>query len=349
MGRAGWREGRKRRFAGFALLAFALSCDAGSFPARTTDAGTKGNPDALDASNTTPTKDASGSPPLRVVVISDMNGSYGSTAYEATVHGAIAHIQSLKPDLVLSTGDMVAGQKSGLNYASMWSAFHAAVSDPLTQAGIPFAVTPGNHDASGYAPFAAERNTFVSEWTPRKPNVTFVDDANYPLRYAFTMGEVLFVSLDDTTVGPLATEQMTWLEGVLTANEGYPAKVVFGHLPLYPFATENADEVIGDTALETLLNAHHVTALVTGHHHAYYPGKRSALRMVGLACLGTGARRLLGTDTPSKHSYVSFEIDGTGIRTLEAYAEPNFDVPVLRETLPTSVGTGGRVILRDDM
>jgi len=47
--------------------------------------------------------------PLRVAVISDMNGSYGSTEYESTVDGAVRRIVALKPNLVISTGDMVAG------------------------------------------------------------------------------------------------------------------------------------------------------------------------------------------------------------------------------------------------
>ncbi|MBL9057575.1 MAG: hypothetical protein JNJ84_15015, partial [Rhodobacteraceae bacterium] len=49
--------------------------------------------------------------PLRIAVISDLNGSYGSTDYGQPVSGAVARIIALKPDLVISTGDMVAGQR----------------------------------------------------------------------------------------------------------------------------------------------------------------------------------------------------------------------------------------------
>ena len=48
---------------------------------------------------------------LRVVVISDLNGSYGSTSYSKRIPVAIQRIIALKPDLVISTGDMVAGQR----------------------------------------------------------------------------------------------------------------------------------------------------------------------------------------------------------------------------------------------
>ena len=106
--------------------------------------------------------------PLRIAVISDLNGDYGSTEYRWPVANAVTRIIDLGPDLVLTTGDMVAGEKTGLDYAAMWSAFHAAVTDRLEDAGLPFAVTPGNHDASGYAAFAGERALFASEWNARR-------------------------------------------------------------------------------------------------------------------------------------------------------------------------------------
>ena len=84
---------------------------------------------------------------LRVAVISDLNGAYGSLEYPAAVDRAVARIVALKPDLVISTGDMVAGQRrphlARGEVERMWAAFHARVSDPLAAAGIPLAVTPG--------------------------------------------------------------------------------------------------------------------------------------------------------------------------------------------------------------
>ena len=48
---------------------------------------------------------------LRVAVISDLNGSYGSTVYHPAIKQDIARLVELKPDLIISTGDMVAGQR----------------------------------------------------------------------------------------------------------------------------------------------------------------------------------------------------------------------------------------------
>ena len=49
---------------------------------------------------------------LHVIVIADLNSSYGSTDYRADVHRAVDEIIARRPDVVLTTGDMVAGQRS---------------------------------------------------------------------------------------------------------------------------------------------------------------------------------------------------------------------------------------------
>lgn len=297
----------------------------------------------------TPRVESQGPPrPLRVAVVSDLNGSYGSCEYGDAVHAAVDRLLAVHPDIVLSTGDMVAGQRRGLDYEGMWEGFHGAVSDELEEAGVPFAVTPGNHDASGYPAFASERARFVNEWSSRRPDVEMVDDAHYPLRYAFRRGPALFVSLDATTVGPLSTDVMAWLDRVL-ANHDAPVKVVFGHVPLYPFTHGREREAIGDHALEDLLVRRGVDLFLSGHHHAYYPGRRGALRLVSTACLGGGPRPLIGTDRPSERSLILMEIDETGVRSLDAFAGAALDRRVARRELPRSVGEGERRILRDDV
>ncbi len=286
---------------------------------------------------------------LRVAVVSDMNGSYGSHAYGEAVHGAVQRIVALSPDLVLSTGDMVAGQRAGLDYPGMWSSFHAAVSDRLAAAGIPFAVSPGNHDASAYPPFAHERAIYVEEWMARRPELTFQDASHYPLRYSFVMGRVLFVALDATTVGPLDGEQMEWLDRQLELGADHPVKIVFGHVPLYPLAEGRRTEFIGDPTLEELLVRHEVSLFVSGHHHAYYPGRRGPLRLVAMACLGAGARPLIGSTEDSARSLLLFEIEGDRVRALDALSGPAFDAPIERDALPAEVGLPGMRMQRDDL
>jgi len=286
--------------------------------------------------------------PLRVAVISDLNGRWGDTEYGPPVHEAVERVVALRPDLVLSTGDMVAGQRRGLDYAAMWAAFHAAVTEPLDAAAIPFAPAPGNHDASGYPRFEAERAAYADAWAERRPGVTVIDGTQFPFRYTFRVGPALFVALDATTVGPLAEAQMRWLDAALAGSDA-PVKVVFGHVPLYPFTVGREAEHIGDAALEALLRRHDVDLFLSGHHHAYYPGRRGPLRLVSMACLGGGPRPLIGTRRRSERAIVTLEITRDGVRALDAWTGDAFDEPVAREGLPEAVGSDALRVLRDDL
>lgn len=288
---------------------------------------------------------------LRVAVISDLNGSYGSMTYRKAVHGAVGWLtREARPDLVLSTGDMVAGMKPDLDYEGMWLAFHRAVTLPLTRAGIPLAPTPGNHDAVARAGHEEERRVYRRQWRMWRPDVRFVDDAHYPRRYAFIEGGVLFVSLDATTTGALPRRQLDWLDDVLARHRDVPVKIVYGHLPIYPFARRRGREILGDQALEATLLRHGVSAYLSGHHHAYYPGKRGGLRMVSMSCLGGGPRVLDGAREPSPRSVAVLEIDPRrGILSVEAFSGEDFSRRILREELPPQVGRGEQVIVRDDL
>ena len=123
------------------------------------------------------------SDPIDIIVISDLNDSYGSTTYSTETHKTTAYILKKRPELVLVTGDMVAGQKKELPYVEMWEGFHQAVTLPLEKNQIPIAVSPGNHDASGYTVYQEERDIFVEQWQEHKPDLTYIDDANFPLYY----------------------------------------------------------------------------------------------------------------------------------------------------------------------
>jgi 3',5'-cyclic AMP phosphodiesterase CpdA len=287
---------------------------------------------------------------LRVAVISDLNDSYGSVTYSSAVHAAMSALLALEPDLVLSTGDMVAGQMAGLDYEGMWSGFDEAVTNVLDAAALPLAVTPGNHDASGYGGFEQEREIFVQHWQKRKPALAYIEDSSYPLRYSFSAGPALFVSLDDSTVGPLAAEQMQWLDAQLSAGQHFPTRIVFGHVPLLPFSVGRETEIIGDPELESLLERHGVTLFVSGHHHAYYPGRRGKIRYVSTACLGAGPRPLIGTDSAAPLSFLLFELDSSGrIANLDALGGQAFDSPVPRASLPVAIDSGAWRVTRDDL
>ena len=291
---------------------------------------------------------------LRVAVISDLNGAYGSTSYEPGIAPAIARLVELHPDLVISTGDMVAGQRlhpplERPAVLSMWAAFHAQVTDPVAAAGIPFAATPGNHDGSAYAGFALERAIYREQWQARTQGLRFVDRGDFPFHYAFAMGDVLFVSLDATRVGALDPAQRAWLEALLEREGGnYRHRVVFGHLPVYPFAQGRETEVTADHDLERLLQRYGVELYLSGHHHAFYPGYHDGIRHVGQACLGAGPRKLIGDAARSERAVTWLEFDEEETR-ISALVAPQLERRIDFTTLPTSIRSRYGTLVRDDL
>jgi hypothetical protein len=292
---------------------------------------------------------------LRVAVISDLNGSYGNTHYEPTVDAAVRRIIEMRPGLVISTGDMVAGQRLHPPLAqpaidAMWASFHTVVSDRLQAEGIALAVTPGNHDASEYETFALERRIYRDQWLARRPDVRFIDDARYPFQYAFAVGQTLFVSLDVTRVGEIGADQRRWLDELLSREAGrFRHRVVFSHLPVYPFTNGRETEVSADHALEGILRRHGVELYLSGHHHAFYPGYREGIRFVSQACLGAGPRPLIGQTARSRRAITMLEIPDEGPIEVRGLAAPEFQREIDRSTLPASIVSRYGTLVRDDL
>lgn len=290
---------------------------------------------------------------LRIAVISDMNGAYGSTGYRPTVNRAIARILEIRPDLVVSTGDMVAGQRrphlSRSEVERMWSAFHAEVSEPLAAAGIPLVVTPGNHDASAYPGFAQERDIFEQQWSKRPPSVSFLDKTGYPFRYAFAANDVLFVSLDVTRIGPLSAEAMDWLRDLLEAHgAAFKHRVVFSHLPLWPVAHGRETEHIGDPEMQATLEDLGIDLYLSGHHHAFYPGAKGGVTFVAQACLGAGPRRLLGAASRAPRGFALVEFSDDTLH-ITALTGEDMATPLDWRTLPPRISSPVSDLVRADL
>ena len=227
---------------------------------------------------------------VRLAIIADINGSYGTDQYDSDVIRSIDMIIEDRPDIVINAGDMVAGQKPKLNYRKMWAGFHTTVTERLLEAGIPMAQVPGNHDASAYPAFAVERETYIDEWNTHKPDLDYVDDSHYPLYYAFRVNGILFIGLDATTLDPLDDEQYAWLEHQLKSNPTpYPA-VIIQHVPLYPITTIKPKEILRDARLHPLYAQYGVQLIIAGHQQAYFPARLDGVTYIHSGALGGGPR-----------------------------------------------------------
>ena len=289
---------------------------------------------------------------LRIAVLSDLNGEYGSKVYGSDVREAVRSLVTrVRPDVVLITGDMVAGQRPNLKYAQMWESFHAAVTTPLTQAGIPVAPVPGNHDACGYPAYAAERAEYARQWSApaRVPATEFVDRTGYPFRYSFTLKGVFFLALDATQAGRLGGDQSAWVDAQL-AHASEKVKIGYGHLPLHPVARGRLRDVMDDFDLETTFARRGLTAYLSGHHHAYYPGTAGGFLQVAIPCLGAGPRPLLGSASrTSPKALVVIDIEEDRVARVDALEAPDYARATERGRLPERIVEGRHRLVRDDL
>jgi hypothetical protein len=235
-----------------------------------------------------------------IAFIADLNGRYGSTSYDPRVSAAIAAIVDLRPDMVLSAGDMVAGQKQPRldsdRLDRMWQAFNHTVADPLLKAGIPFAVTAGNHDGSAFPEFALERERFEAQWRSRAPELDILPGSEWPRRYAARMGTLLVVTFDGTRPGKLPGEERLFVERMLGRHgHSATATIVFSHLPMWPLTKGREHEVIDDPELLSLLHRNGVDVYASGHHHAFFAGiDEAGMVHLGVGALGGNARAFSG-------------------------------------------------------
>ena len=299
---------------------------------------------------------------VRIVVLSDFNGSYGSLSYPSQVTQILDRVaKTWRPDLFLSAGDVIGGQNTSLppeRFAQMWRVFDAEIATPLRRANIPYAFGVGNHDGSslhtgGKFVFQRERDAARSYW--RQPlyenNLPYQSRDDFPFNYSFTFGEI-FIAVWDASSAQITNEQKAWLAGELESPAAQSAKlrVLLGHLPLYGVSEEKnrLGEVLenGD-ALRKWLGQRGLDLYVSGHHAAYYPAKVEEVTLLHSG--GIGARRLVGSDAEPRSSVSVLDID---LEDLPRFRLTTFEVgtlePIPLQSLPERLeGLNGTLIRID--
>ncbi|WP_207433030.1 phosphodiester glycosidase family protein [Sabulibacter ruber] len=301
---------------------------------------------------------------FRLAVISDLNSGFGSVTYEWQVDSIMQRIPRLwQPDMVVAGGDMIAGQSASLNatqVANMWNGFDNKVAKPLREAGIPFAFTMGNHDAAAGMP--VDRQEALNYW--RKPgnfpNWHPVDTTNYPFYFSYKPtadSDIFFVSWEASSAN-ISNEQLAWVRAQFSSPAAKAAKFRFlvGHLPLYGVAQEynSAGNILNNAAaLQAMMEELDVHTYISGHHHAYYPGKHGGVEFMNAGAAGSGPRKYLGYDAVAPNTVTLMDVfleQDTIIYTTFEIKHPDADaMPVFNEkSLPeVIVGANGHLIRRD--
>ena len=300
---------------------------------------------------------------FRIVVISDLNSQYGATDYEPEIDEAIALIPRWHPDLVLCGGDVIAGQKATLTKSqikAMWAAFDLHLAQPLRKYEVPYGFTIGNHDGSGALKngslvFERERDLAKAYWLQQQDRLglNFVDRANFPFYYTFEQDDIFFLVWDASTQH-LSQQQLNWVERSLqspTAQRA-TAKIVIGHLPLYPIAeakNKPGEYLANGRQLRSLLSQNQVLMYISGHHHAYYPGKVTELELLHAGALGQGARELINSNLSLGQTVTVIDLElATPQITYTTYSAEAWNTISL-EDLPASIPSIDGDILRHDL
>ncbi len=302
---------------------------------------------------------------VRLAVISDLNSAYGSTDYEEEVKKSLTLLPFWRPDMVICSGDMVAGQSPTLSEAqirAMWAGFDRHIAAPLRDANLPYGFTLGNHDASSALGikknflFQQERDLAAEYWNDpaHDPGIEFVDRHEFPFYYTFKHKDIFFMAWDGSS-SHIPPEKLAWVEKTLASPDAQGAKmrILLGHLPLYAVAVgRNEPGEVMDNAdqLKTLLERYNVHTYISGHHHAYYPAHRGKLQLLHTGILGTGPRPLIDSSLPP---WKTLTIVDVNFQDPDLTTYTTYDVKTLNlveyAQLPRFIAGHNGILLRRDV
>lgn len=179
--------------------------------------------------------------------------AYRQVDTSACFEAALAHVQSqtVRPDLVLFTGDLVdAGRVEE----------YARLRQHLASLQLPYFLMPGNHDARD-----ALRATF--------PDHAYLGAGDAPICYTIEQFAVRIIALDSlvpgASGGAIGLEQLSWLADRLAEQPARPTVIAVHHPP---FATGighmDAIGLADSAAFADIVGRHRqVERVLSGHIH----------------------------------------------------------------------------------
>ncbi|MDU0113216.1 metallophosphoesterase [Psychrosphaera aquimarina] len=248
------------------------------------------------------------------LILNDINGAYGSVGYPETLRRSLKEIiQNWDISLVVSPGDVVAGQKSSLDNSqvrAMWQGFYQQILLPFEHANIPFALSLGNHDGSKSSrpsvingsqsskvinyTYQLERSETEAFWLSHSPELNFINQEKFPYFYHFEFAGGRFVMLD-LSGHQILEEEWLLIESMLQHDTTNGPLFVVGHLPLSGVAVSRnkfGEVIQASDKLMALFNKYNVDVYISGHQHAFYPAKYQELFLLNAG--GMPARQFVG-------------------------------------------------------
>lgn len=228
--------------------------------------------------------------PIRFAIIGDRTGNAQPGIYEQVV----SEIEALKPDFVLTVGDMIQGySEDSLQIKKEWDEYITIIS----ALSMPIYYTPGNHDITTDAMLS-----FYERYIG-KPY------------YSFDYQGIHFISLDVSRwekSSDIPVAQIQWLINDLNKNKKASYTVVFYHKPFW------YDEVLESKpdTLHSLFRNFGVDAVFNGHFHNYFSDKIDNILYTALGSSGGSADAGL-TGIQYHYTWVTINKDGITITPIK--------------------------------
>ncbi|MBU0461512.1 MAG: metallophosphoesterase, partial [Nanoarchaeota archaeon] len=243
----------------------------------------------------------------------------------------------LKPDLIISGGDMVSGVDgiTAEEIAEHWGNFDELIR-PIRDAGIPFLPSAGNHDKAigGEVVEAAYNNKWSSYVVPGLDNF----EGRFDAYYSFDHKNAHFVILDASRIN-LGNEQYAWLESDLNKAKESENIFVVGHVPLTR-AREGVreDHVVPESKIRPVLKEANIKAYLAGHNHVYNELDVDGIKQISCGFseyMKGGSIPLGGTEEQKQEdqSFVVFDVVGSTF-TYYVVLGPDFTTTVDGREIP---------------
>ncbi len=199
------------------------------------------------------------------VIFSDRTGGADQPMFEK----AVDEIALLKPDFVVTVGDLIEGYAGNDVRAPQWDSTLAV----MRRIPCPVYYTPGNHDIGD-----VESARLFFEKTDRPPY------------YSFDKGGAHFVVLNTATAdswGQVDPLQRRWLERDLLLSQTKAHRFIFMHKTFW--LTGAAADPAADP-MHQLFKKYRVTAVFCGHGHSYVSQVIDGIRYAEIGATGANLR-----------------------------------------------------------
>ena len=222
--------------------------------------------------------------PIRFAILGDLTGTPNPDIYAQIV----VEIERLKPDFVMTVGDMIEGPVPDTMVMNEEWREYVSLIEPLTS---PLYFTPGNNDIF---------NDFSEAW--------YREHVAEPY-YSFDHDGLHFIILDNSrweASQGLPAKQLQWLADDLNSSADAAYTMVFIHKPFWYETTAKGEP---DT-LHNLFVNYGVDAVFTGHYHIYFSGLYDGIYYTSLGSSGGGMRP---GPTGLGYHYAWVTVDDAGI------------------------------------